>query len=150
MKVDVDLSDVVPKASSLVPAEAQIASGIPIPPIKVLRVMSPGDWEDFTEEWLSYHKNEDTYHSIKRYSGPRDLGLDVVAFTSESGFDRPWDSYNASTMITRCIPETCTERLAKSSIIHFREHLLSTRHAESHDGMFLFLRLALAFRSDGC
>ena len=93
MKVDVDLSDVVPKASSLVPAEAQIASGIPIPPIKVLRVMSPGDWEDFTEEWLSYHKNEDTYHSIKRYSGPRDLGLDVVAFTSESGFDRPWDSY---------------------------------------------------------
>jgi len=55
--------------------------------------MSPEDWECFTEEWLSFHKGKGTYHSIRRYSGPGDLGMDVVAFTSEAGFEKPWDSY---------------------------------------------------------
>ncbi|MDB4949379.1 MAG: hypothetical protein JWM27_2028 [Gemmatimonadetes bacterium] len=55
--------------------------------------MSPGEWEGFTEEWLSFHKASGSYHSIKRYSGPGDLGLDVVAFTEAEGFDKPWDSY---------------------------------------------------------
>ena len=55
--------------------------------------MSPDDLEGFTEEWLSFHKGKGTYHSIKRYSGSGDLGLDVVAFTSEAGFEETWDSY---------------------------------------------------------
>jgi len=45
------------------------------------------------EEWLSFHKARGTYLSIKRFSGPADLGLDVVAFTGKEGFAKPWDSY---------------------------------------------------------
>lgn len=87
------LIDVAPKAQALIPTAAQIASGVPVPPVKLLQIMSDEDWEGFTEEWLSFHKRDGTYHSIKRYSGPGDLGLDVVAFTAAEGFVNPWDSY---------------------------------------------------------
>jgi len=58
-----------------------------------LQVMSPEDWEGFTEEWLSFGKAKGTYHSVKRFSGPGDLGMDVVAFTAKEGFVEPWDSF---------------------------------------------------------
>lgn len=86
-------TEIEPKAASAVPTAAQVSGGIPIPPVSLLQVMSPDDWEAFTEEWLTYHKKNGSYHSIRRYSGPGDLGLDVVAFTSPEGFAKPWDSY---------------------------------------------------------
>ena len=93
MTVDGDFAEIDPESASAVPTAAQVAGGIPIPPIRLLQVMSFDDWEGFTEEWLSFHKGKGTYHSIRRYSGPGDLGLDVVAFTSEAVFGEPWDSY---------------------------------------------------------
>ncbi|MGA3086755.1 MAG: ABC-three component system protein [Thermodesulfobacteriota bacterium] len=91
MSFNQDFPNIVPKAA--IPTAAQIARGIPIPPVRLLQTMSPDDWECFTEEWLSFHKMNATYFSITRYSGPGDLGLDVVAFTSEAYFKQPWDSY---------------------------------------------------------
>ena len=88
-----DFADIEPETAAAVPTAAQVSGGIPIPPVRLLQVMSPTDWEGFTEEWLTYHKNKGVYQSIKRYSGPGDLGLDVVAFTSADGFAKPWDSY---------------------------------------------------------
>lgn len=88
-----NLVEVEAKATSRAPSAAQVLSGIPIPPIRLLQVMSPEEWEEFTEEWLSFHKTMATYQSIRRYSGPGDLGLDVVAFTAADGFAKPWDSY---------------------------------------------------------
>src|SRR5687767_13154125 len=85
--------DIVPKTEAAIPTAAQVQTGIPVPPVKLLQVMSDDDWEGFTEEWLSFHKNKGTYDSIKRYAGPGDLGLDVVAFTAAEGFAKPWDSY---------------------------------------------------------
>jgi hypothetical protein len=85
--------EIEPLASSTVPTAAQISGGIPIPPVRLLQVLSPEDWEAFTEEWLSYHKAQGTYQSVRRFAGPGDLGLDVVAFTSANGFSDPWDSY---------------------------------------------------------
>ena len=38
------------------------------------------------------YKAQGTYQSVKRFSGPGDLGLDVVAFTGKEGFSKPWDS----------------------------------------------------------
>src|SRR5712664_3677713 len=93
MRDDFKLSDLEPKATSLVPTAAQVSAGIPIPPVRLLQVMSPEDWEEFTEEWLSFYKAQGTYHSVKRLSGPGDLGLDVVAFTEKEGFAKPWDSF---------------------------------------------------------
>lgn len=93
MVVEEKFADINPKAAAAVPTAAQIAGGIPVPPVMLLQVMSPEDWECFTEEWLTYHKNKGSYFSIKNYTGPGDLGLDVVAFTSAEGFAKPWDSY---------------------------------------------------------
>jgi hypothetical protein len=93
MSDDFSLTDNAPKAASVVPSAAQVSCGIPIPTIRLLQVMSSGEWEEFTEEWLSFHRASGAYHSIKRFSGPGDLGLDVVAFTALERFARPWDSY---------------------------------------------------------
>ena len=93
MRIHHDFDEIDPDAASVVPTAAQVAGGIPIPPVRLLQVMSPDDWEGFTEEWLSFHRGQGKYRSIRRYSGPADLGLDVVAFTSDNGFDEAWDSY---------------------------------------------------------
>jgi hypothetical protein len=89
----VTLTDIEPKAAKTTPTAAQVSGGIPVPPVRLLQVMSAEDWEGFTEEWLTYHKSKGEYDSVKRYSGAGDLGLDVVAFTSPDGFSKPWDSY---------------------------------------------------------
>lgn len=88
------LKEVEPKAANSVPTAAQIARGIPVPPVRLIQIMSPEEWEDFTEEYLSAFKSDGTYEAIRRYSGPGDLGLDVIAFTkSKPGFAEPWDSF---------------------------------------------------------
>lgn len=93
MSDDLNFVEIEPKAASVVPTAAQVSSGIPIPPVLLLQVMSFEEWESFTEEWLSYHKGNGFYQSIKRFSGSGDLGLDVVAFTAMEGFAKPWDSF---------------------------------------------------------
>ena len=93
MSINDLFTDLEPKAATSVPTAAQVAGGIPIPPVRLIQVFSPDDWEAFTEEWLSYHRAQGRYCAIRRYSGPGDLGLDVVAFASTSGFAQPWDSY---------------------------------------------------------
>lgn len=93
MTDDFKLKKLMPEAVSLVPTATQVSAGIPIPPVRLLQVMSPDEWEAFTEEWLSFHKAEGTYHSIRRFTGPGDLGLDIVAFTAANGFAESWDSY---------------------------------------------------------
>jgi hypothetical protein len=90
---ELELKDIVPEADSVVPSAAQVSAGIPIPPVRLLQVMSPGEWEGFTEEWLSFRRTNGGYESVRRLSGPGDLGLDVIGFTSEEGFAAPWDSY---------------------------------------------------------
>ena len=110
MSSDEDFSDIDPQQKVQVPTAAQVVSGIPVPPVRLLEVMSPDDWEQFTEEWLSFHKDKGAYHSIRRYSGPGDLGLDVVAFTSEKGFSEDWDSYQCKHYDHPLTPEdVCAE-----------------------------------------
>ena len=82
-----------PKSTSGPPTAAQVSGGIPIPAVRLLQVMSSDEWEEFTEEWLMFHKANGTYHSIQRSAGPGDMGLDIVAFTANEGFAKPWDSY---------------------------------------------------------
>ena len=69
MSDEFDLTPVEPRAASAVPSAAQVSGGTPIPPVRILQVMSPDDWEGFTEEWLSFRMTKGTYQSIKRSSG---------------------------------------------------------------------------------
>ncbi|MGE6699476.1 ABC-three component system protein, partial [Hyphomonas sp. NPDC076900] len=84
---------VKPKTAKSIPAAAQVTAGIPIPPTRIIEIYSPDEWEEFTEEWLYYHKSTGEYQSVRRYSGPGDLGLDVVAFTKPEDFNGEWHSY---------------------------------------------------------
>jgi len=87
------LKDITPKAEKATPTAAQVLQGIPIPPVSLLPVLSAEDWEQFTHEWLWYFKNSGIYHDVNKFSGSGDLGLDLVAFSSDTGFDAPWDSF---------------------------------------------------------
>jgi hypothetical protein len=115
------LDEVEPKATSLVPNAAQVAGGIPIPPVRLLQIMSPEEWEEFTEEWLSFHRTKETYQSIKRFSGPGDLGLDVIAFTESVGFAKPWDSYQCKHYDHSLIPTDVYGEIGKIIYHSFRQ-----------------------------
>src|SRR4051812_45922738 len=84
MTAGIVLKDIAPKAACTLPTAAQMVGGIPIPPVRIIQVMSESDWEEFTEEALSHLKARGDYEAIRRAAGAGDLGLDVVAFTSES------------------------------------------------------------------
>ena len=120
MSGDLVLTEITPKAVSAVPTAAQMAHGTPTPPVQLLMVMSPGDWELFTEEWLSFHRGKGTYKSIRRCSGPGDLGLDIVAFTSDAGFAEPWDSFQCKHYVRPLTPSVVCGEVAKVIYHSFR------------------------------
>ena len=113
MADDITLTDIEPAGPSSTPTAAQFSNGIPIPPIRLIQVFSPEEWEEFTEEWLSYYKSDGMYHAIRRYSGPGDLGLDAVAFTTDRGFAEPWDSFQCKHYDHPLSPEDVSIEVAK-------------------------------------
>lgn len=77
-----------PVGSGLTTSEI-VATGLPIPAIDRLRLMSPSEWEDFVTEWVDSLK--ESYSSVQRHAGAGDMGCDVVAFHKDDA-DR-WDNY---------------------------------------------------------
>lgn len=53
----------------------------------------PGEWETFVREWAS--GIQDNYVQIKQFGGPGDQGVDIAAFRTASGFEGPWDCFQA-------------------------------------------------------
>lgn len=113
MKDDTTFTDIDPAGLTSTPTAAQISSGIPIPPIRLIQIFSPEEWEEFTEECLAYYKSYRTYQAIRRYSGPGDLGLDAVAFTTDNGFAEPWDSFQCKHYDHPLLPEDVSIEVAK-------------------------------------
>jgi hypothetical protein len=68
----------------------QIGSGMNFPVAKLIELLEPGQWEEFTEEWATSIKS---YKDVERWSGPGDMGRDIVAFTTDQKYDGPWDNY---------------------------------------------------------
>src|SRR5262245_1193280 len=93
MPDDLVLKDIDPHLDASVPTASQVGFGMTVPPVNLLQVLSAADWEQFVEEWLSFHKTKGTYSAIQRASGSGDLGLDIVAFATSNGFSDPWDSF---------------------------------------------------------
>jgi hypothetical protein len=130
-----DFTEISPSAACSVPSAAQISGGIPIPAVRLVQILSADEWEEFTEEWLTFHRNAGTYCSVRRYSGSGDKGLDVVAFTSPSGFAAPWDSYQCKHYDHALYPSDVYGEIGKliyHSFLHtppFDQNcLLPTRH----------------------
>ena len=60
------------------------------PVSKLIELLEPGPWEEFTEEWATSLKS---YKDVERWAGPGDMGRDIVAFTTDQKYDGPWDNY---------------------------------------------------------
>lgn len=88
---DADLKEIQPKARCGVPSPSHIQSGVPVPKAIRIRLFSPDDWEEFTEEWASSLKSD--YAKVRRFGGSGDLGIDIAGLCSDQGFEGEWDSY---------------------------------------------------------
>ena len=70
-------------------APTQIGSGMAFPVADLIRTFKPEVWEDFTEEWA--YSQREKYQEITRYTGPGDMGLDILCFRTAQQFNGPWD-----------------------------------------------------------
>jgi hypothetical protein len=69
----------------------QIGSGLNFPAVKLVEIFSPDDWEGFTEEYVA--SVVPPYTKTVRFTGPGDMGRDIVGFRSGEYFQGLWDNY---------------------------------------------------------
>lgn len=79
-----------PVAPSGLATADQVATGLPVPPIERVRLMSSLQWEEFILEWAT--SLSEKYPRVERHGGPGDQGRDIVAFLDATKND-PWDNY---------------------------------------------------------
>lgn len=70
---------------------SQVTIGVPIAPLQRLKMMSPGEWEQFILEWVDSIRS--TYSDVHQCGGAGDLGRDVIGFKSGVNKQSPWDNY---------------------------------------------------------
>lgn len=117
-KVDgATFQEIEPEQAGAIPTAAQVSSGLPVPKVHLIQVLSAEEWESFTEEWLMFHRESGTYQSIQRSSGAGDRGLDVVGFTAAGGFAEPWDSFQCKHYDHALTPTDVYPEIAKI-IVH--------------------------------
>jgi hypothetical protein len=63
---------------------------IRIPPDRLILALSDTDLENFVREWTG-HKTE--YVEVQRFSGPGDMGRDVVGYLTAKRHEGPWHNY---------------------------------------------------------
>ncbi len=138
-----------PKAASTVPSARQIAGGIPVPPVRLLQVMSSDEWEGFTEGGLHFTKGK--ARTIPSDGIPVPATLASMSLLSLQRLDSKnlGTAISASTTIIRLNLVMCTGKLAKSSIIHFSARPLLTNSAGYPDVTCSLPRVVPVLRSDG-
>jgi hypothetical protein len=67
-----------------------VATGLLVPPIERLRLMSSQQWEEFIVEWV--HSVKEKYDRVERHGGAGDQGCDVVAYLDDAPTS-PWDNH---------------------------------------------------------
>lgn len=72
------------------PTSDVVATGLLVPPIDRLRIMSPHAWTDFVLEWADSLKTK--YALVERCDGAGDMGRDVIGFEMRDQTN-PWDNY---------------------------------------------------------
>jgi hypothetical protein len=92
-------------------APAQVGSGMNFPIAKLIEIFEPAQWEDFTEEWA--HSLKPAYKLVTRWTGAGDMGLDIFCFSSNNGFDGPWDNYQCKRYAQKLTPTDIWVELGK-------------------------------------
>lgn len=67
--------------------------------------------EALVNDWLNIRKK--AYHSSKRWSGPGDMGRDVVGYCSEQRHEGEWDNYQCKQLGTRLSEKSAFVELGK-------------------------------------
>ncbi len=70
---------------------SQATVGAPIPPLQRLKIMSPGEWDQFILEWVDSLRPK--YTDVHQCDGSGDLGRDVIGFKAGVNATSPWDNY---------------------------------------------------------
>lgn len=68
--------------SSVIPNASVVTNGRPILPVVRIETFSSKEWETFVQEWLSARPGH-IYHSIERFAGAGDKGVDVAGYLSD-------------------------------------------------------------------
>jgi hypothetical protein len=89
---------------------AKIGSGMNFPVAKLIELLEPGQWEEFTEEWAHSLKH---YVAVERWSGPGDMGRDIIGFSSDKKFDGQWDNYQCKRYALKLAPGDIWVELGK-------------------------------------
>src|SRR5262245_37485141 len=80
---------VLPPSTTVVTAQ-QVTGGPPILPIARIRLYSPDEWENFTNEWAHYFFEG---KEVVRSSGAGDKGVDIAVFEPGQDLNGIWDAY---------------------------------------------------------
>ena len=81
------------------------------PVVKLVEIFSPDDWEAFAEEYASSVAG---YEQVVRFTGPGDMGRDIVGFASTKFFDGPWDNYQCKRYGDKLKPSDIWVELGKT------------------------------------
>jgi hypothetical protein len=95
----------------------QIGSGMNFPVAKLIELLEPAQWEEFTEEWATSLKS---YKEVERWSGPGDMGRDIVAFTTDKKYRGPWDNYQCKRYAQKLGPSDVWVEFGKIVYYTFR------------------------------
>lgn len=88
---ETDLKEIKPKAMTALTSPEHVRSGVPIPKAMRVRTFSPGDWEEFLEEWAT--SLDSRYLKVRRFGGAGDMGVDIAGFCTDQGFQGTWDNF---------------------------------------------------------
>jgi ABC-3C protein len=67
-----------------------------------LLALDDAELEHFVRDWVALKKND--YFEVKPYSGPQDLGRDVVGFLTKKRHEGPWHNYQCKQYTRRRLP----------------------------------------------
>jgi hypothetical protein len=67
-----------------------------------LLALDDAELEHFARDWVALKK--DLYFEVKSYSGPQDLGRDVVGFLTKQRHEGPWHNYQCKQYTRRRLP----------------------------------------------
>lgn len=69
----------------------ELRSGRAIPPIRLIQIFSPEEWEELITEWAWTLKAD--YSLVTRCGGAGDMGCDVIAAVDADRPDAVWDNF---------------------------------------------------------
>lgn len=77
----------------------------------LITALSDVDLERFVGNWLKHRVKQ--YHSHERWSGPGDMGRDIVGYTSPERHEGPWDNFQCKQLTKRLGETSAFVELAK-------------------------------------